>query len=124
MHTPHPKPTGTPRPLRPAPRWEKTEPRTGSTLHHSTTQLRGRIDELAADIGRLRRRLDPETSSHWIGERIANHILTLDTMTHPTAAELAATTAPSDQAAITEAIRIVDHRNRKLRNLLGEPHGD
>ena len=74
------------------------------------------IDQLAADIGRLRRRHPDD----WLIDRISDHIETLASMLEPTAAQLAAWTAPGDEAAVTEAIRIVDERAQKLRRLLGE----
>ena len=40
-------------------------------------------------------------------------------MLEPSAAQLAAHYAPGDESAITEAIRIVDERSRRLRHTLG-----
>jgi hypothetical protein len=81
--------------------------------------LRGHICELAADVGRLRRRLEPDSSLAQLADRIAGRILILDLLATPTAAELAATTAPGDDEALTEAIRIVDQRKLYLHSLLG-----
>jgi hypothetical protein len=80
-----------------------------------TQQVTARIYELAADIGRLRRR---HPGDH-ILDRTACHIQALALMLEPTASQLANTTAPGDQAAMTEAIRVVDERHRKLQHLLG-----
>jgi len=75
-----------------------------------------RLYELAADIGRLRRR---HPGDH-IVDRAACHVESLALMLEPTAAELAASIAPGDCGAITEAIRCVDQRHRALQHLLGE----
>jgi len=87
-------------------------------LHDNRAQL-NRIDELAADIGRLRRRLDPESSSYWLGERIANHVESLDAMLRPSAGELVAWTAPGNHDAITAALQAVDNDRRRIQALLG-----
>jgi len=73
-----------------------------------------RLYELAADIGRLRRRYPGDH----ILDRAATHVETLALMLEPCAAQLAACTAPGDEAAIVEAIRCVDDRHRQLRHLL------
>ena len=80
-------------------------------MRQATTQ---RLNELAADIGRLRRRYPGD---HII-ERAANHVETLALMLEPCAAQLAAVSAPGDDDAIDEAIRVVDDRHRQLRHLL------
>lgn len=84
--------------------------------HHA---LHNRITELAADVGRLRRCLDPETSLAWKAARIADHVEAIFWMVEPRAAQLAACTAPGDPDAINEAIRIVDQRHRQLQTRLG-----
>lgn len=80
--------------------------------------LRDRIHELATDIGRLRRRTEPDTYTAHLADRLAGHTQALHLLTTPTAGELAATTAPSDEQAVTEAIRVVDHEWRQLQQLL------
>jgi hypothetical protein len=75
-----------------------------------------RLNELAADIGRLKRR---HPGDHII-TRVACHVQTLSLMLEPTAGELVACTAPGDAGAISEAVRIVDGRYRELCRLLGE----
>lgn len=87
----------------------------------ATQQLRGRINELAADIGRLRKRLDALTLT---AEQIANHVETIAGFLEPTAAELANWHAPGDPIAIDEAIRIVDERANRLQKQLGSTNGD
>jgi hypothetical protein len=115
------------------------------------TCVTDRLDQLAADIGRLRRRHDrlrdaieeyilwePCKAGHaaahhklcaalhetperdHIIDRIASHVEALALMLEPTAAQLAAWWAPGQEEAILEAIRIVDARSRRLRELLGE----
>jgi RNA polymerase subunit RPABC4/transcription elongation factor Spt4 len=107
-----------------------------------------RLDALAADVGRLRRRFashvvpcractrlhgeDQDTCaacggagevSAWSGayivDRIADHIAALDVLLHPCAAELAVWTAPGDEEAVSAAIETVDRRAAELRRLLG-----
>ena len=73
-----------------------------------------RLYELAADIGRLRRRYPGD---HII-ERAACHVETLALMLEPCAAQLAAVSAPGDDQAVVEAIRVVDDRHRQLQHLL------
>jgi hypothetical protein len=80
------------------------------------TQTIRRLNELAADIGRLRRRYGPDH----ILERAACHVQTLSLMIEPTAGELVAWTAPGDSDAVIEAIKIKDDRHRRLLFLLGE----
>lgn len=84
-------------------------------------QLRVRIDDLADDVGRLRRRLEPESSAAHLGDRIACHVHAIAGYVHPTAGELAASYAPGQDDAVTEAIRIVDARYRSLCHRL-RPH--
>jgi hypothetical protein len=84
-------------------------------LHHA---LHNRLNELATDTGRLKRRLDPASGAYWISERIADHIEAITSMVEPTAAELAAWTAPGQDEAIAEAIAIVDARYRSLQQRL------
>lgn len=84
--------------------------------------LRNRIDELADDVGRLRRRFNSNPDAWtgvYIADRIAQHVQAVHQLLEPTAAELAATTAPGDPEAVNEAIRIVDERSRKLGGRLG-----
>lgn len=83
-------------------------------MRHTTHTIRGqtlraRLDELATDIGRIQRNLD----------RLADHVETLTLIAEPTASELAATAAPGDETAVTEAIRLVDERARRLQHQLG-----
>jgi primosomal protein N'' len=81
------------------------------------------LDELAKDIGRLRKRTDPETSNAHLVDRLADQIETLDAITHPTAARIYQTLTDlydPDEAA-TKALHAVDTRARTLRNLLGTP---
>jgi hypothetical protein len=83
--------------------------------------LRLRIAELAADVGRLRRRFASNENgwtSAYIADRMAGHVEALHCLATPSAAELVAWTAPGDEDAIDEAIQIVDERWRRLRSLL------
>jgi hypothetical protein len=81
--------------------------------------LLARLWELAADIGRLRRRCEPGSSLEHVADRIANHIAVIDTMLRPTAAELVAWNTPGDEEAIDEALRQVDLHAQQLAGRLG-----
>lgn len=81
--------------------------------------LHNRLDQLATDVGRLRRRFPVESSDGWLCERIAGHIEALIVMLEPTAAEIAAYAYPGDPQAVGEAIQLVDARARELHHQLG-----
>lgn len=72
------------------------------------------LDALAADIGRLRRRLPEGDYNEWLLECISGRVLTLDAVLQPTAGELART------VPVQEALRVVDQRAHRLSCLLGE----
>jgi hypothetical protein len=78
--------------------------------------LHNKINELAGDIGRLKRRYPDDH----ILERAAWHLYDLSAMLEPSAAEIACWHAPGDEAAITDAIRYVDERDGRLQRLLGK----
>jgi hypothetical protein len=84
--------------------------------------LRLRIDELAGDVGRLRRRFSSngdELSAH-LADRIASHVEALHGIVMPSAGELVAWTAPGDEEAVEEALRLVDEWWRRLEHRLGK----
>jgi hypothetical protein len=85
--------------------------------------LRLRLDELADDVGRLRRRFASNENAwtgDYIADRIAGHVESLVLMVEPSAAEIACCWAPGDDEAVDEAIRIVDERwDRLLWRLRG-----
>lgn len=81
--------------------------------------LRGRLDELAVDVGRARRLVERDSSLAWTLDRIAGHVASIIGTVEPSAGELVAWTAPDDDQAVAEAIRIVDARSRRLRAQLG-----
>lgn len=74
------------------------------------------LHEIAADIGRLRRRHPDD----YIVDRLAKNLEQLAQMLGPSAAQIALWTYPGDEATITEAIRVTDERFGRLRCLLGE----
>lgn len=47
-----------------------------------------RLEQLAVDVGRLRRHLEPDTYADFLAYRIAGHVDSLDCMLQPTAHEL------------------------------------
>lgn len=77
-----------------------------------------RLDALAADVGRLRRR-SASNEEAWTGpyivERLAQHVETVDAALQPSAGELVAAGFDVDTALST-----VDARARRFRELLGE----
>lgn len=81
---------------------------------------RNRVDELARDVGHLRRALEPDTIAAYRAERVAGHVQTLATALEPTAAEIVAVTFPGDEHTALAAIDHVDKRDWRLRHLLGE----
>jgi hypothetical protein len=81
--------------------------------------FRNRLQELAADVGRLQRQLPADSSAKHTAERIAGHTYTLIEMLEPTAAQIAAYYAPGDAETASEAIRLVDVRVARLRHTLG-----
>lgn len=86
--------------------------------------VRDRLDEIARDLGRLRRRFE---SNDWTGvylvERLAGTVETLDCMVSPSAGELYRSfmvECGDDQVALEEALAVVDRHAAELRRLLGE----
>jgi hypothetical protein len=84
----------------------------------------GRLDALAADVGRLRRlSTDSESYSARLAGRIAGHVETLDSMLSSTAhAIYRAKVADGieDNLAVEQALAAVEDRLGRLRQLLGE----
>lgn len=78
-----------------------------------------RVWELAADVGRLRRRLEAESSLGFLAGRIANHVDAINSMVRPTAAQIARSWAPGDNTAVDEAIRLVEEHSDRLQKRLG-----
>ena len=81
--------------------------------------LQARVDELAADLGRLRRRLEPGSSLAYLGERLAGQVETLDVMLRPSAGQLVSWTFPEDAETVEAAIEQVDRERARIRQLLG-----
>jgi hypothetical protein len=79
------------------------------------TATADRLHALAADVGRLRRRVDPASYAGFLAWRVAGHVDSLDAMLEPTAAERVA--AGVD---VEEALELVDTRTAELRRLLGD----
>jgi hypothetical protein len=81
--------------------------------------LTTRVWDLAGDVGRLRRRVEPDSSLAYLCDRIAGHVESLHCILTPSAGELVAFTAPGDEDAIAEALRVVDDRWHRLQSRLG-----
>jgi hypothetical protein len=82
-----------------------------------------RLELIAADVGRLRRRADPETSTAHALDRIAGNVDLVDAILTPTAADFyRANVAAGDdpESAVTRALATSDRRARQLRSLLAE----
>jgi hypothetical protein len=73
-----------------------------------------RIDELAQDVGTLRRR-PTNDYSNFLLDRIAFHVQALDALAFPTASDFY-----QAGATVPEALAIVDERTDRLRRVLGE----
>jgi hypothetical protein len=69
---------------------------------------------LAEDVGRLRRRAEPESLEAHLADRIAGHVEVLDALLQPTAAELHA-----DGVSVEDSLAFVDERVEELSCLLG-----
>lgn len=81
-----------------------------------------RVEEIARDVGRLRRRFasnDGAWTGIYIADRLADNVETVHGMLHLSAADLVAATFPGDDDAISAAIDHVDRRTRQLHALLG-----
>jgi hypothetical protein len=86
--------------------------------------LRGEalVDCLAADIGRLRRRVCNDVYAVLLVERIASSVEIVDALLGPTAADLYReyfTYSLDDEVAVECALEDVDRREQHLRRLLG-----
>jgi hypothetical protein len=85
--------------------------------------LLARVEALAEDVGRLRRR---STSTGWdahILDRVAGHVETLDLILSPTAGEVYRANrrfGAGDELALDCALEDVGNRAARLRSLLGE----
>ncbi len=87
-----------------------------------TSMLCSHLDELARDVGRLRRRVDGESYDGFLIDQISGHVETLDCLLGITAAELyrsnVAFGADEDEA-IACALHDAGARSDELRALLG-----
>lgn len=80
--------------------------------------LLGQLEQLADDIGRLRRRAQSDYDKYLI-DRLAAKVEAIAFIVWPTAAELAQQTYPQDEETIRLAIVEVDARARQLHERLG-----
>jgi hypothetical protein len=84
--------------------------------------FRAQLDEFATDVGRLRRRVEPESSLAHLAERIADRVEVLAAMVGEPAADLyrAYFCVCGDHAlALDEDLAAVDRRSQDVRGLLG-----
>jgi len=93
---------------------------------YTDVAVRGLVDAIATDVGRLRRRYQAIAgaeawTSSWTIDRIASHVETLDIVLRPSAAELALAAFPGDDDAIAAAIEHVDREAARIRRLLHNP---
>lgn len=82
--------------------------------------IHGLVEELATDIGRLRRHpaCQPDTSLAYLADRLASAVDTIDCIIQPSAAELAAIVWPDDDQTVQDAIAAVTARARRLNTLM------
>jgi hypothetical protein len=74
----------------------------------------GRLWEAAGDVGRLGRYAEPGSSLQHLADRLACHVLTLDAMLRPTAADLVRAGFEVDQA-----LEHVDRHVARLHSRMG-----
>jgi len=88
--------------------------------------LRFHVEDLAADVGRMRNRLRDDEYGLLVVDRIASRVETLSQMVWPTAAEIVrANLEHCDESdAVELALADVDRRARQLRTLLGLREAD
>lgn len=88
-----------------------------------TDALLSRVSALAADVGRLRRLLPPDTPyTGWLVERLGEHVESLDVQLRPTAAELYRAHVLfglGEDEAVRAALELVDADAAALRGRLG-----
>jgi hypothetical protein len=80
--------------------------------------LLGRVERIAADVGRLRRRFasnDAAWTGAWLADRLAEDVESLDGMLGASAGELV-----QEGDDDVDALRSVERRQREVRRLLGE----
>lgn len=76
------------------------------------------VDRLAADVGTLRRRAEPD----WLLDRIADHVEALDVALSSSAADLYReylADGADEAPALAVALADVDRRAHRVRQLLG-----
>lgn len=81
--------------------------------------LARRVEELATDVGRLRRVVPTDSRTWFLVERITEHARWLDVLTMPAAAELV-----SFGIAVERALTLVDDREALIRKRLGLKEGE
>jgi hypothetical protein len=87
---------------------------TGAATHNRDVWLRARLEELAKDVGRLRRGTR-ETEFDWNVDRIADRVWWLICRDIPTAGDLV-----NGGYDVPTALAITDTETRRLKTLLGE----
>jgi hypothetical protein len=88
----------------------------------ATPALALRLEQLARDVARLRRLVEPTGYAGHLVDRLAEHVLTLDVMLAPTAAEIVRANleiGADDELAVEAALQDAERRDRKIRGLLG-----
>jgi hypothetical protein len=82
----------------------------------SDVWLRARLEEVAEDLGRIRRCTNGDTHLAWRLERLAGDVWWLVAAFLPTAADLI-----KDGHTVDEALRLADQDTRRLSRMLGDP---
>ena len=82
-----------------------------------------RVEALAADVGRLRRRLAGDEYGSYLVDRLALHVEVLDAFLWATAGEIYQANicvCGDEDESVAAALEDVDDRARRFRALLGE----
>lgn len=85
--------------------------------------LERQLDELAAVVGRLRRRVEGDAYAEHLVDWLAGDVDVLDSMMRPSAGEICAANirfGADEDEAVVAAVSDVDDRVRHLRSLLRE----
>jgi hypothetical protein len=88
--------------------------------------MTNRIDQMAADLGRLRRHVGTDPLGNYpalLVDRLAFHLQAIDAQVQPTAAELYRCYVYAglpDTFAVDRALELVDQRDQHLPRLIGE----
>ena len=92
--------------------------------HATTVAITHHVDAIAADVNRLRRQAEPESSLAHLADRLAGHVESIDAIVQPNAHDLylehlAIAGSTADALCLDAALRFTEQRQRQLRQQLG-----